>query len=197
MDEGEPGEASNEHEPSKPASGEGPQGPPDGERRGAIRALITLGGLAWAGALTVPAAAFLAPPAGEGAGRERWIRVGRLADVPKDEPKRLQVTGDALDAFTLTRGERLGSIWVLRSGDGVRALASTCPHLGCAIDLGADKKSFACPCHASRFALSGEPESGPSPRAMDPLAARVVDGFIEVDFRRYRQGITERREVSA
>jgi len=30
---------------------------------------------------------------------------------------------------------------------------------------------------------------------MDALDVRVVDGFVEVDFRRYRQGISAKEEV--
>ena len=85
----------------------------------------------------------------------------------------------------------LGAIWVIREGEKIRAMSASCPHLGCGIELNDDKKSFNCPCHASRFALSGAPETGPSPRPMDPLATRVVDGWLEVDFRRYRDGTAE------
>jgi cytochrome b6-f complex iron-sulfur subunit/menaquinol-cytochrome c reductase iron-sulfur subunit len=126
------------------------------------------------------------------------VRIGRLADLPENgEPRRLQVIDDERDAFTVTRNQMLGSVWVLREGSGVRAMSATCPHLGCSIDINADKKSFACPCHASRFALSGAAEAGPSPRAMDPLAVRVTkDGWVEVDFRRFRQGTADREEVA-
>jgi quinol---cytochrome c reductase iron-sulfur subunit, bacillus type len=167
------------------------------ERRGALRVLVTLGGLAYAGALAVPAAAFVAGPGEAGSGTARWIRVGRLADLPPGAPQRLQVVGDERDAFTVSRDERLGSVWVTREGDGARALSATCPHLGCAVDLRADKQGFGCPCHTSQFGLGGEVKSGPSPRGMDPLAARVVDGWVEVDFRRFRQGVADRREVGS
>jgi cytochrome b6-f complex iron-sulfur subunit/menaquinol-cytochrome c reductase iron-sulfur subunit len=181
------------------ASGSSPGTPPE-ERRGALKALIVLGGLAYAGALAAPGASFLAGTAGDGAGASgghaRWIRVGRLDDLRPSEPRRLQLIGDERDAFTVTKDQMLGSVWVVREGDQVRAMSATCPHLGCAIDLGADRKSFGCPCHASRFALSGATEAGPSPRGMDALAARVVDGWVEVDFRRFRQGIVERQEIS-
>ena len=173
---------------------------PAKDRRGALRTLVTLGGLACAGALLVPAARFLAGPSagggGGGAGNERWIRVAKLDDLPQGKPRRLQIVGDERDAFTLVRDQSLGAVWVLRQGADVKALSAVCPHLGCAIDLGADRKSFACPCHTSRFALDGAAEAGPSPRGMDPLAARVQDGWVEVDFRRFRQGITDREEVA-
>lgn len=190
-------------EPTQKEAGSGQEAPvpePTGtseERRGALRTLVMIGGLACAGAILVPAARFLAAPAsgGEG-GRARWIRVAKLADLPQGEPKRLQVIGDERDAFTLVKDQALGSVWVIREGEQVRALSAVCPHLGCAIDLGGDRKSFSCPCHTSRFALSGAAEAGPSPRGMDPLSARVQDGWVEVDFRRFRQGIADREEVA-
>lgn len=180
-----------------PATGGLHGGGPHEERRTALRALVTIGSLAYAGALAAPAAGFVTATNGDaGQGRARWVRVGRLADLsPGGAPRRMQVIGDERDAFTITRGQMLGSVWVVREGDRVRAMSATCPHLGCSIDLNSDKQSFGCPCHASRFALSGVPEAGPSPRGLDPLEARVVDGFIEVDFRRFRQGTTEREEV--
>jgi cytochrome b6-f complex iron-sulfur subunit/menaquinol-cytochrome c reductase iron-sulfur subunit len=159
---------------------------------------VTLGGLAYAGALAAPAACFLASASqGKGASNARWIKVGRLAELSEGVPTRVAVIGDERDAFTVTPNEMLGSVWLMRRGDEIKALSATCPHLGCSVDLNAEKKSFGCPCHASKFSLAGAAESGPSPRAMDPLGARVVDGWVEVDFRRYRQGIAEREEVSA
>lgn len=166
------------------------------DRRGALRKLVALGGLAYAGALAVPAAAFVASTGGAGGkGSARWVRVGRLADLPAGEPRRLNVVGDERDAYTLTRDQTLGSVWIVRDGSNVRAMSSTCPHLGCSIDLHADKKSFGCLCHASRFSIAGAAQEGPSPRGMDPIEARVVDGFIEVDFKRFRLGIADRQEV--
>jgi menaquinol-cytochrome c reductase iron-sulfur subunit len=164
-------------------------------RRGALKALVAVGGAAYAGAIVVPAARMLAPSGGGGEGRARWIRVGRLADLSPGEPRRVVVVGDERDAYTVTRDELLGSVWLLREGDKVSALSAVCPHLGCSIDVNADKKSFACPCHTSKFSLVGEALSGPSPRAMDPLVVRVVEGFVEIDFRRYRQGVAERKEI--
>jgi menaquinol-cytochrome c reductase iron-sulfur subunit len=164
-------------------------------RRGALKALAAASGAIYAGAIIVPAARVLAPSSSGGAGKARWIRVGRLTDVKPDEPKRVVVIADERDAYTVTRDQLLGSLWLVRKGEQVTALSAVCPHLGCSIDLHADKQSYACPCHVSKFSLAGEALSGPSPRAMDPLEVRVVDGFVEVDFRRFRQGIPTKEEV--
>jgi len=174
------------------------EGSSPAEAPSALRRLVILGGLAYAGALAAPAACFVGASAESGGSAgARWIRVARLADIPEGAPRRLPIVADQRDAFTLTRAELLGSIWVIRSGEAVRALSAVCPHLGCSIDLAPDSQGFACPCHASRFGLDGAAHAGPSPRDLDPLATRLVDGWIEVDFRRYRQGTAERREVSA
>lgn len=164
-------------------------------RRGALKALAAASGAIYAGALVVPAAQMLAPSSSGGTGKARWIRVGRLADVKPDEPKRVVVIADEKDAYTITRDQLLGSLWLIRKGDQVTAMSAVCPHLGCSIDINADKQSYFCPCHVSKFSLTGAPVSGPSPRGMDPLDTRIVDGFVEVDFRRYRQGIPTKEEV--
>lgn len=187
--------------PGVPASAGAPLGsPPPEERRGALKVLVAIGGLAYAGALAAPAASFLTGPAagaaGAAGGRERWVRVGKLDELPPGEPRRLKVIGEERDAFTVAKDQMLGAIWVIREDEKVRAMSASCPHLGCGIELNDDKKSFNCPCHASRFALSGAPETGPSPRAMDALATRVVDGWLEVDFRRYRDGTAELQEIA-
>jgi menaquinol-cytochrome c reductase iron-sulfur subunit len=167
---------------------------PDESRRGALKVLVTAGSLAYAGALGGVGASFVTSTAG-GETRERWIRAARLDDLPEGEPRRVAMVGDARDAFTLTPAEQLGSVWLVRKGAEVRALSATCPHLGCAIDLGGDKKTFGCPCHTSSFALDGATQSGPSPRGMDALATRVKEGWVEVDFRRFRQGTADKKEV--
>lgn len=170
--------------------------PADESRRGALRVLVTAGSIAYAGALAGVGAGFVTSTGGE-ASRERWLRAVRLDDLVEGEPRRVVLAGDTRDAFTLTPAEPLGSVWLVRKGNDVRALSATCPHLGCAIDLAGDKKAFACPCHTSSFALEGAAQSGPSPRAMDALATRVIDGWVEVDFRKYRQGTSEKKEVGA
>ena len=178
---------------SAPAAADVPR---DESRRGALKVLVTAGSIAYAGALGAVGASFVTSTAGEGA-RERWLRAARLDDLPEGEPRRVVMVGDARDAFTVTPAEQLGSVWLVRKGNEVRALSATCPHLGCAIDLAADKKTFSCPCHTSSFVLEGATQSGPSPRAMDSLATRIKEGWVEVDFRRFRQGTAEKKEVGA
>jgi menaquinol-cytochrome c reductase iron-sulfur subunit len=169
--------------------------PHDASRRRTLEVLVAVGSVAYAGAIAVPAARFL-DAEGSATGK-RWIRVARLDALVDGKPARVAVRGEERDAFTVTADVTLGSVWLSREGERVRALSSECPHLGCSIDLAGGGESFGCPCHTSRFALDGKAESGPSPRGMDPLPTRVVDGWVEVEFRRFRQGSAQRIEVGA
>ena len=193
---------SNDHD-SKVGDSHATEGPsevaladPPPTRRRTLELLVAVGTVAYAGALLVPAARFLGTSDGDHE-KARWLRVAKLDALKENTPTRVPVRGAQRDAFTVTADVTLGSVWLARAGSEVRALSSECPHLGCAVDVVAGGASFGCPCHTSRFALDGKPESGPSPRGMDPLATRVVDGWVEVEFRRYRQGTSERVEVNA
>ena len=126
-------------------------------RRGALKALAVASGAIYTGALIVPAARMLAPNSSGGTGKARWIRVASLADVKPDEPKRVVVIADEKDGYTITRDQLLGSLWLVRKGDQVKAMSAVCPHLGCSIDLNADKQSYFCPCHVSKFSLLANP----------------------------------------
>ncbi len=167
----------------------------DGTRRGALKVLGAAGCAAACGAIVLPGAKMLAAPAsGAPSGAARWIRAARLDSLEDGVPKRVAMVSDARDAWTLERMKELGAVWLVRRGASVECFSATCPHLGCTI--GHDAASgFFCPCHDSSFAKDGARLTGPSPRSLDRLNARVVDGSVEVDFHRYRQGVPERVEI--
>lgn len=61
-----------------------------------------------------------------------------------------------------------------RAGEFV-ALSAVCTHLGCIIKWLDDSQEFLCPCHAGRFAPSGQVLGGPPPRALDSYRV-TLDG---------------------
>jgi cytochrome b6-f complex iron-sulfur subunit/menaquinol-cytochrome c reductase iron-sulfur subunit len=167
-------------------------------RRGALKHLMVLGGAAIGCAVAAPAAIFLVGPAypragGEASG-ERWVKTVRLDALTEGEPKKVAIVDDERDAWTLQRGVELGSVWLVRHGDAVVALSAVCPHLGCAIGAAPDG-AFVCPCHDSVFAPNGDAKTGPSPRGMDPLATKLEDGVVLVDFKRFRTGTGDREAI--
>jgi cytochrome b6-f complex iron-sulfur subunit/menaquinol-cytochrome c reductase iron-sulfur subunit len=164
------------------------------DRRGALKT-IAAAGVVGCGALAVPTVKFLVSPAKGGASTGRWIKTLPLDALRDGEPKRVALVADRRDAWTLEKQVELGAAWLLRQGDGVRAWSATCPHLGCAVDIDAAGRGFYCPCHDSAFDPQGRRLTGPSPRDLDSLEARVEDGFVLVDFRRFRQGVPEKAPV--
>jgi menaquinol-cytochrome c reductase iron-sulfur subunit len=157
------------------------------------RALVMAGACAVAAAAAVPAAAFVAAPLGAAGARGRWVRTLKLDQLRESEPKRVAIVSDRRDAWTLERNVELGSVWLVRKGEAVTAFSAVCPHLGCSVNVA--PAGFACPCHTSAFAADGKRQSGPSPRDLDVLATRLEDGYVAVDFRRFRIGVSERTEA--
>lgn len=72
--------------------------------------------------------------------------------------------------------------YVIRLGDGFRALSSVCTHLGCITRYRPGERIIACPCHGSRFSLDGEVLAGPAPRPLPSFHLEISPrGEIEVD----------------
>ncbi len=71
-------------------------------------------------------------------------------------------------------------ICIVRDGDRMACLSTTCTHLGCLVS--ASDTGFSCPCHGSRYDQDGNVAAGPAPK---PLAWYKVslapNGELEVD----------------
>ena len=169
---------------------------PRTDRRGLLRAFAAVGGAVGCGALAVPTVRFLVAPTQGGAGAGRWIRTVPLDSLPEGEPRRVSLVADHRDAWTLEKDVELGAAWLVRRGDGVSAWSTVCPHLGCAVDRASGGPGFYCPCHDSGFDPDGRRLNGPSPRDLDALETRVEDGYVMVEFQRFRQGTPEKEPVA-
>lgn len=169
---------------------------PDAGRRRTLKLLLGTGCAAVAAAALGPPIAYVVARAPSDATGAHWVRVARLDDLVEAKPCRVAVIADRHAAWITEKAVELGSVWLTRRGDSVVALAAACPHLGCTLGAAADGVGFECPCHESYFGADGVRQHGPSPRDMDPLATRVADGFVEVDFRSYRSGTEDRVETA-
>jgi cytochrome b6-f complex iron-sulfur subunit len=71
-------------------------------------------------------------------------------------------------------------VCVVRDGNKLAAISTTCTHLGCIVGL--SETGFACPCHGSRFDQDGNVTGGPAPRALPWYKVTLApNGDIEVD----------------
>ncbi len=163
-------------------------------RRGALR-VIAVGGVVGCGALAVPTLRFVVAPAAGGSGSARWVKTVAFDSLVEGEPKRVMVVSDHRDAWMVEKQVELGAAWLERRGDKVVAWSTVCPHLGCAVDRNPTGPGFFCPCHDSYFDAEGARINGPSPRALDSRGVRVDDGFVHVEFRRFRQGTPDKDPV--
>lgn len=163
-------------------------------RRGALRVLVT-GGVVGCGALAIPTVRFLVAPAMGGGGAGRWVKTLPFDALNEGEPKRVALIADHHDAWTLEKQVELGAAWLERRGTQVVAWSTVCPHLGCAVDRSPTGPGFYCPCHDSYFDREGGRLNGPSPRGLDTLAVRIEDGFVHVEFQRFRQGTPAKEPV--
>lgn len=158
-----------------------------------------LGGLAGL-ILAVPGAAFVLDPLRRGAkktGIEQEIT--RLSALPVGIPNEFAIIDEREDAWVKYPREAIGSVWVIRQAEGaeppVLALTAECPHLGCAVRLASDAKSFHCPCHGAAFDLSGQPLNNVPPRGMDALGVSLTrenDPRVVVHFERFRAQTKEK-----
>ncbi len=126
-----------------------------------------------------------------------FLPVAHLSDVnPDGTPLRATVIDDLVDVWTFSPREPIGSVFLVREGDTVKAFNTTCPHAGCAVELGSDGEGemlFKCPCHNSAFHLDGSMvQPSPSPRTMDELKSEIRDGDVWVQFENFYPGKAEK-----
>jgi cytochrome b6-f complex iron-sulfur subunit len=79
-----------------------------------------------------------------------------------------------------------GRFYLAHNDDGLLALYTKCPHLGCTVPwVGpADSpQAYRCPCHGSMYDYNGVRTGGPAPRPMDYMKVTVdsATGNVTVD----------------
>ena len=120
----------------------------------------------------------------------------KAAALPLDgPPQQVTVIADRVDAWNFYPQERVGSVWLRRTDDGIIAFNTICPHLGCSVDYRTSHEDFYCPCHLSNFDLNGERQNMIPPRDMDSLETKIVEDRVWVKFENYRGGIEEKVAV--
>jgi menaquinol-cytochrome c reductase iron-sulfur subunit len=141
----------------------------------------------------VPGLAYLLDPLRKRSKAGEHRRVAKLSELAVGEPKTFAIVDDRHDAWVKYPREPIGSVWLVRQPEGTKpevlAFATECPHLGCAVSLSPNGKNFDCPCHNSKFELTGKPLNRVPPRHMDGLDVELsndADPEIRVRFQRFR-----------
>jgi Rieske Fe-S protein len=155
---------------------------------------IALGNLV-AVVLAVPGVAYLIDPLRRKSRQGDFTTLTRLDQLAVGEPRAFPIIDVRQDAWVKYPPEPIGSVWLIRQPAGAKepviALTAECPHLGCAVNLAADRKSFLCPCHTSNFDFEGKPLNKVPPRPMDRLEVKLSrandpGSEVQVKFQRFR-----------
>lgn len=126
--------------------------------------------------------------------RSPFIRVGEVTQLPKDQPVSVEFQFQGTDAFI--RETVTHDAWVIRRSDTeLTVFSPICTHLGCHYDWDASARQFICPCHNSRFSITGQVLSGPAPRPLDTLPYKVEDGALYVKWERFEAGLSSKIPV--
>ena len=165
-------------------------------RRSFLGVLLGFGTVVMGAALSVPLIRFALHPLLARTTEIGWSDVGKLDEFASlTAPAKRLIKVEQRDAWRKIISER--AIYVLPPKNGtVRILSPICPHLGCSIPWNETKQEFICPCHVAVFAIDGTKISGPTPRSMDDLQSKVVDGMLKVRYQYFRQLIPTKEPLS-
>jgi len=123
-----------------------------------------------------------------------WSQLGPVDSFPVGVPTSAEFSQQRRDGWLETVETR--AVWVVRrAGDDFVVYNGRCTHLGCAYSWQADKGQFSCPCHAGVFSVEGRVLSGPPPRSLDALPARVEGGNLLIQYADFRLGVGEKVPV--
>ena len=124
-----------------------------------------------------------------------WAEVGPVADFASARvPVRRTLDLVQRDGWRKIVSTQV--VYIDKAGGTYTALSSICPHLGCMTSWNDAEGAFACPCHGGVFARDGTYRSGPPPRPMDSLEAKVVDGKLMVRYQYFRPNVPNRQVTS-
>jgi menaquinol-cytochrome c reductase iron-sulfur subunit len=110
---------------------------------------------------------------------ETWLRAIDLDALPENQPVPVTLRVSRSDGYSQVVDRTV--VYLVRTGDQeVRALHSTCTHLGCRTSYDRKSKLILCPCHGGVFDVEGHVVSGPPPAPLPTLSTRVEDGHVLV-----------------
>jgi Rieske Fe-S protein len=110
----------------------------------------------------------------------QWLDAGSADGVEDDTPLPVTLRVARPDGASEVVDRRV--IYLVRSpGAPLRALDSTCTHLGCRTRFNPDTMQIECPCHGGKYDITGQVVAGPPPTPLRSLPTRIEDGRVLVE----------------
>ena len=108
-----------------------------------------------------------------------WLRAAEIDALSDDQPVAVTLRVTRQDGYSQVVDRTV--VYLVRTGEqDVRALQSTCTHLGCRTAYDRRSKRILCPCHGGMFDTRGNVIGGPPPAPLPPLTTRVEKGYVFV-----------------
>lgn len=165
-------------------------------RRSFFGGLMAIGSIGMGALLSVPVLRYILYPLYAKATGTEWSDVGTVSEfIVGAEPVRKTISFAQRDGWRVVVSAQ--SVYVNRpAGADFQVLSAICPHLGCTVSWQQAQAEFVCPCHGGHFAPNGVHLSGPPPRGMDPLPARINQGKLQVRFEFFRSNVPNREKLT-
>jgi menaquinol-cytochrome c reductase iron-sulfur subunit len=108
-----------------------------------------------------------------------WWPAAAADDLPENEPTPITIRVTREDGYSQAVDRQV--VFLVKNGEEITALSSTCTHLGCRVSWDADSQTLKCPCHGGIFDKSGAVKAGPPPAPLARLAIRRDGGQVLVE----------------
>ena len=169
---------------------------PPPTRRSFLTSIFAISAAVVGALLAAPLFRFVTFPLRKTADETAWSDVGPAAEFSLiTAPVAKTITLERRDAWQTTSSQT--AVYVLPAKDGaLRILSPNCPHLGCSVRWEDASNHFVCPCHSGTFSADGVLISGPPPRSMDSLEAKVEDGTLKVRYQYFRQLVPNKETMA-
>lgn len=114
--------------------------------------------------------AVLAPAFGKR--QENWLSAGTLSTLAENEPTPVTIRVARQDGYSQVVERQV--VFLVKTGEkDVKALSSTCTHLGCRVSWDGEAQQLKCPCHGGVYDKTGAVVSGPPPEALPTLQTKL------------------------
>lgn len=109
----------------------------------------------------------------------KWIEAAKVEELMPGQFNKVSVIYDAKDGWLEGKVKQL--VYVKINGEDVFALSATCSHLGCNVNYDEQTGQFKCPCHSGIYDATGKNISGPPPKPLIRLEARIEEGKLLIN----------------
>jgi len=106
----------------------------------------------------------------------KWVEAGNVAEMAAGKFNQINLTYDAKDGWMEGKFKMLAYVRI--DGENITAFSATCSHLGCNVNYDETTGGFKCPCHTGVYDANGKNVSGPPPKPLKKLDAKIENGKL-------------------